>query len=134
MISLYPIAPLTSPTPSLQEPPPSLPTSAPSLQDPPPFLPTSAPSLKELNNLPVTRWYFLGLQLGVDEHALEVIEKNYPQDIEMCKLKMFQTWLNTDPSATYKKLNQGLAAIGEPTLQGQWNITELKSNEEVMNH
>ena len=119
MISLYPIAPLTS-APS-------------SFQDLPPFSPTSVPSLRELSNLPVTRWYFLGLQLGVDEHALEVIEKNYPQDIEMCKLKMFRTWLNTDPSATYKKLNQRLAAIGEPTLQGQWNLTELKSDEEVMN-
>ena len=119
MISLYPIAPLTSPPPSFQELPPFSPTSALFLQEPPPSLPTSAPSLQELSNLPVIRWYSLGLQLGVDQHALEVIEKDYPKDSEMCKLKMFGTWLKTDPSATYKKLNRGLAAIGEPTLQGQ---------------
>ena len=60
----------------------------------------------------MSRWYLLGLQLGVDEHDLEMIEKNYPRDVDTCKLKMFGAWLRTDPSATYEKLARALAAIG----------------------
>lgn len=38
----------------------------------------SKPILRELSELPVACWYRLGIQLGVAEDDLDVIEKNYP--------------------------------------------------------
>ena len=70
-------------------------------------------SLKELDCLPVSaKWYRLGLQLGVREDHLDTIEKNYPRDNDMCKIKMFGKWLRGDTSATYEKLVRALATIG----------------------
>ena len=57
-------------------------------------------------------WYLLGLELGISEDDLEVIEKNYVRDNHMCKVKMFGTWLRVDTSATYSKLARALVAVG----------------------
>ena len=61
-------------------------------------------------------WYFLGLQLGVSGHELDEIERNYPRDNQMCKVKMFGTWLRVDASATYGKLARALVVVGERSL------------------
>lgn len=60
----------------------------------------------------MSNWYLLGLQLGVSEAELDVIEIDYPRDNNMCKVKMFRTWLRMDTSATYGKLARALAAVG----------------------
>jgi len=72
-----------------------------------------APTLRDLSLLPVPNWYLLGLQLGVSGHDLEVIERNYPRDNKLCRLKMFGTWLRGDSSATYGKLARALTAVGK---------------------
>ena len=71
------------------------------------------PTLRELCLLPVPNWYLLGLQLGVSADELDVIERNYPRDNHMCKVKMFGAWLRMDTSATYEKLVKALAAVGK---------------------
>ena len=76
------------------------------------------PTLRDLSLLPVPNWYFLGLQLGVSTDELDVIERNYPRDNHMCKVKMFGAWLRVDTSASYRKLAKALAAVGK------WNIAE----------
>jgi len=71
------------------------------------------PTLQDLSLLPVSNWYHLGLQLGVRRDDLDVIERDYPQDNEMCKLKMFGVWLDWDSSATYGKLARAFTAVGK---------------------
>ena len=74
------------------------------------------PTLRDLSLLSVTNWYLLGLQLGVSTDELEVIERNYPRNNHMCKIKMFGTWLRTDTSASYRKLVKALTAIGKRSI------------------
>ena len=71
------------------------------------------PTLGDLSLLSVPNWYLLGLQLGVSEDKLDVIERNYPRDNDLCKVKMFGAWLKMDTSATYRKLARALVAIGK---------------------
>ena len=61
-------------------------------------------------------WYRLGIQLGVTEDNLDVIEQNYPRDVKMCRSKMFSTWLRSDSSAAYKKLIKALLEVDKTSL------------------
>ena len=42
-----------------------------------------------------------------------MIERNYPRDNDLCKAKMFGTWLRVDPNATYGKLARALFTLGK---------------------
>ena len=44
---------------------------------------------------------------------MDVIEKDYPRDNKMCKIKMFGAWLREDSNATYEKLIRALATVGK---------------------
>ena len=61
-------------------------------------------------------WYRLGLELGVRADDLEVIEKDYPRDTKLCKVKMFNKWLSSDTNPNYEKLIKALAAVGKKSL------------------
>ena len=61
----------------------------------------------------VIRWYDLGLQLGVDDAELKVIERNNPRDLEACRREMFRTWLRITPRPSYQQLVQALVAVRE---------------------
>ena len=74
------------------------------------------PTLRDLSLLPVPNWYLLGLQLGVSADELDVIERNYPRDNHMCKVKMFAAWLRVDTSASYRKLARSLVIVGKRNL------------------
>ena len=74
------------------------------------------PTLRDLSLLPVPNWYLLGLQLGVNADELDVIEKNYPRDNHMCKVKMFGAWLRVDTSASYRKLARALVTVGKKNI------------------
>ena len=84
------------------------------------------PTLRDLSLVPVPNWYLLGLQLGVGGDELDVIERNYPRDNNMCKLRMFGAWLRGDSSATYEKLARALATVGKR------NIAEAMCTERGM--
>ena len=71
------------------------------------------PTLRDLSLLPVPNWYLLGLQLGVSGDDLDVIERNYPRDNHMCKVKMFGVWLKIDTSASYERLARALVTVGK---------------------
>ena len=71
------------------------------------------PTLRDLSLLPVPNWYLLGLQLGVSGDYLDMIERNYPRDNDLCKVKMFGAWLRMDTSATYRKLARALVTLGK---------------------
>ena len=71
------------------------------------------PTLRDLSLLAVPNWYLLGLQLGVSGDELDMIERNYPRDNDLCKVKMFGAWLRMDTSATYGKLARALVILGK---------------------
>ena len=71
------------------------------------------PTLRDVSLLPVPNWYLLGLQLGVSGDELDMIERNYPRDNDLCKVKMFGAWLRMDTSATYEKLARALVTLGK---------------------
>ena len=58
-------------------------------------------------------WYDLGLQLGVDDTELDVIEKNNRGDLKACRRNMFRAWLRITPSPSYQQLVEALMAVGE---------------------
>ena len=60
-----------------------------------------------------TKWYVLGLQLGIDDTELDVIEENNPKDNDACKRKMFKAWLRITPSPSYQQLVEALQTVGE---------------------
>ena len=75
--------------------------------------PPMKPELIDLVLVQTTKWYNLGLQLGIEDTELDVIEENNPKDIDTCKRKMFQAWLKITPSSSYQQLVEALVAVGE---------------------
>lgn len=75
------------------------------------------PTLRELCELPVANcWYGLGVQLGIPDHELDVIEQNYPRDAKMCQSKMFGIWLRNESAPTYEKMAKALVAADKTSL------------------
>ena len=82
-----------------------------------PPLPVAVPTLRELCELPVANcWYRLGVQLGIPDNELDVIELNYPRDAEMCQSKMFSAWLRSESAPTYEKVVKALVAVDKTSL------------------
>ena len=81
--------------------------------------PPIKPQLKDLVLVRTTKWYNLGLQLGIEDTELDVIEENNPKDIDACKRKMFKTWLRITPSPSYQQLVEALQEVGEITEAGR---------------
>ena len=83
-------------------------TTSPGVSTPP-----MKPELKDLVLVQTTKWYNLGLQLGIRDTELDVIEENNPKDIDTCKRKMFKAWLRITPSPSYQQLVEALVAVRE---------------------
>ena len=67
------------------------------------------PKLAELvENIRTTKWHALGLQLGVEENVLVTISTQCNDSIEDCRRQMFNSWLNTQPSASRTQLVNAL--------------------------
>ena len=77
--------------------------------------PLMKPQLKDLVLVRTTKWYNLGLQLGIEDTELDVIEENNPKDIDACKRKMFKAWLRITPSPSYNLVVEALQTVGEIT-------------------
>lgn len=46
----------------------------------------------------VNDWFILGIQLGVEDHVLQRIEKEKNNDIARCRIDMFSEWLRAGNS------------------------------------
>ena len=57
-------------------------------------------------------WKKLGVQLKIDEHLLQNIERDNINDCEGCCSKMLSEWLNTSVDASWETL---LAALDKLT-------------------
>ena len=59
----------------------------------------------------VTRWYSLGIQLGLTPGTLSSIESNHPHDADRCKIDVLDWWLRNEQDGTWEKLAQALEAM-----------------------
>ena len=68
-----------------------------------------------------TKWYNVGLKLGVESHTLDSIKAEFNDPIE-CLREVFKPWLKgTNPRATWRALIDALRSclIGEDKLADQ---------------
>ena len=67
-------------------------------------------NLKEIQKIlndghfPSSKWYDLGLFLGLLDPKLKTIENDYPRDSDCCLRECLSLWLQTDEKATWTKL------------------------------
>lgn len=69
--------------------------------------------MEELSSSVVARvaskWYSLGIELGLTTDFLDAVEQNYPRDSLRCCTKVFQQWLlQPEPDRSWDKLIQAL--------------------------
>lgn len=69
----------------------------------------------ELSSI-VTRWYALGINLGIPLYELRKIERNYPNDVDRRMTETLSLWLRYTPSASWKDVVIALQRMGENTL------------------
>ena len=68
---------------------------------------------------PETRWFELGLALGLSKRTLDTIEANYPRDVGRCLIECLSKWLvraddvDSKGGATWDSLSTGLCSIDE---------------------
>ena len=83
-----------------------------------------------------TKWFNLGLKLGLHHTTLKVIEKQYKDDESRCLIECLSSWLNkTDEvlkngGATWKALATALNKMGEIPLSK--DIQSLEQSEDTM--
>ena len=75
----------------------------------------ATPTLKELSNAldSVVDWHSLGVKLGLEDHELSAIDKNFRGDIERCKHEMLICCRRTDKLPTWKAIVDALHLMGE---------------------
>ena len=73
------------------------------------------PTLQELSNAlhSVIDWHSLGVKLGVKDHELSTIDKNFRGDNERCKHEMLDRWLRSAKLPTWKAVAGALQLMGE---------------------
>ena len=83
----------------------------------PPLAPAT-PTLKELSNAldSVVDWYSLGVKLGLEDHELRTIDKNFHGDSEGCKHEMLSRCLRNAKLPTWKAVADALCLMGEHTV------------------
>ena len=87
------------------------------------------PKLKDIHSLQIFNWHGVGLELGLEDFTLHIIEHNHPRDLNGAKIDMLSTWLDQYVDATYGKLANALVAVGEEMCaeklanrMGEWSI------------
>ena len=58
-------------------------------------------------------WHSLGVKLGMEDHELTTIGKNFSGDNERCKHEMLSRWLRSVRFPTWKTVVDALHLIGE---------------------
>ena len=75
--------------------------------------------LLERCGFPQTRWYELGLRLGLHKNTLDSIERNHPGDVSRCLTECISQWLSRADSvdsrggATFDSLSDVLKSMNE---------------------
>jgi len=66
------------------------------------------PKIKDIHNhlIPkwAPRWKELGIQLGIDQHLINIIEYDHRNDCKSCCIEMFTKWLDSNPTASWEDI------------------------------
>ena len=65
-----------------------------------------------MEDIRTTRWYRLGLELGIDQEDMDIIEDDCKRDAEEALRKTLKLWLKTE-EPTWRKMIAALRKIGE---------------------
>ena len=74
----------------------------------------------------VSRWYQLGIQLGLQPSQLHQIEKAFPTEIDRCKIKMVDLWLQSTPGASWRHVITALRELGNRTAAERIELKYVK--------
>jgi len=72
------------------------------------------PTMKDINRYVkkyAANWRDIGLELGLEDNALEIIKKDNPQQSVTCLQGTWRAWLKEFPDATWKKLEVALTNV-----------------------
>ena len=61
------------------------------------------------------QWETLGLELGLKDYHIAIITKDHPNNSVTCCRVMLQKWLDTDPLASWSKMDDAVKKIKSPT-------------------
>lgn len=66
----------------------------------------------------VVNWYKLGQRLGLKKTTLDIIEKNFPDNVDRCMTECLDKWLRRadEVTPTWKSLCDALKAMNEPAV------------------
>ena len=63
----------------------------------------------------VSKWYQLGIKLGLQPSQLHQIEQEVPTDIDRRKIEIFDVWLKCTPGASWRHIVTALRELGDLT-------------------
>ena len=85
------------------------------------------PTLNELlDEVKTTKWYRLGLELGVDDYSLAVIQEDTRNSTEKGREEMLKRWLESCERPTWRAVVQGLSVVGDKKLAAKLQDKFLK--------
>ena len=57
------------------------------------------------------KWRELGTQLNIDQHLMDIIERDCHNDCESCCRKMFSKWLYNNPSVSWEDITTAVDTL-----------------------
>ena len=73
------------------------------------------PEIKDIQNNIVPKcahkWRELGTKLNVDQHQLDIVEKDHPNDSKGCCARMFSIWLDSNPAACWEDIDTAVNEV-----------------------
>ena len=82
------------------------------------------PKVKDIHNHVIwnwaPKWRQLGTQLNIDQHLMDIIEHDHPNDCEICCSKMFSKWLGSYPTASWEDI---ITAVDNLSSNGMYECT-----------
>jgi len=74
----------------------------------------------------VSRWYQLGIKLGLQPSQLRQIEQEVPTDIDRRKVEVFDVWLQCTPGASWRHIVTALREMGDLTTAERIELKYVK--------
>ena len=69
------------------------------------------------------QWEMLGLELGLKRYHIDNISRDHPNRSVICCGEMLRKWLDIDPSASWRKLDDAVRRIRSPTTDSATTVS-----------
>ena len=74
----------------------------------------------------VSKWYQLGIKLGLQPSRLHQIEQEVPTDIDRRKIEVVDLWLQSTPGASWRHIVTALREMGDVTIAERIELKYVK--------